>query len=469
MTREASVGLEELAKLCSRWPTSRRGQHAATVVRRLGAPLARVWAKPDVIAAAEAYHRELYGLPAQPLVAVPAGVTTARGRCQLLLVTKGYRDLPLLRPAFILPVEWRRVAEAGESSPRLPGGLAEFATTVLADVTVDGLSLHLPVEYEEAGVDLSALQFGHESAWAALAAGAMIFNEQGAMLRDIMATARWSAERSGRTSGWVMPVEGVVEKLTAATAAGARLVFVSRENRADVERWRALGGDGPEIRELSSQIKPSPAAAIADLLEAIELPPTRAADDSFDRRRDYHLRMPATMADDYYREELLADVCDRLRGRLPSDPRLAEVRRLVFIASQSLSVPYLLTSLFNPNHILVLHDGAIGEPTLARCLRDLATLGRAAGEPPRGVQTSSCDPENLEAAVAARVAGFEETCPQGRLLVDLTPGYRAFNLALLAAAPAAAVTAFVHSPQSGKQPGRSRAGAEELRIFRQRH
>lgn len=460
MTSRPPISLDGLRQWCGQGlPDSGAGRVAERIIEWMGEPLARGWLLPQVIEAAERRRRGLYELPPGERSPVRHD-GAARGRCHLLVGTKALAELPLLRPAFVLPVEWR---QGGQSSPLLPRGLGEFAARVLEDVGVAGLSLHLPKEYEKAGIDLSGLEISPESAWGALAAGAVVVADSGATLPGVMVTVAWSRVPGKIARGWIGDVDSISEKLDAAAEAGAGVVFVPRANAARVEEWRAAhGGSGLVVRMLSNE-ETSPRGALGELLKTLEIRPCRADGDSFERRCDYYTRLRQEEADAYYRDELLEEVCHRIRAAFPADPRLGEVRRIAFIASQSHSVPLLLTRLFDPDAMLVLHDGNLRASLIEALLRDLPRFGRAEGAPVRDVRVEKCDPARLSAETTRHVKAFDESFTRGRLLVDLTPGYRAFHLALLAAAPSEAVRAFVHSSQTSGQ--RVRPGTEELRLF----
>lgn len=457
------VGLK--SRCGSLLPDRGRGSHAFEIVKWFGEPLARAWLQAEVITAAQNFRDECYGKAPSAGAVASGGISIARGQCRLLMVTSD--TLPLLKPSFILPVEWRRCSEVGESSSRLPIGLAVFAAGVLRDIRVEGLSLHLPDSWESAGIDMSRLLFFHKSAWGSLAAGAAIFQQHGATVSDVMVTAAWSSEGDGG-HGWISPVCGVLAKCNAAQEAGARVLFVPRANMSDVEQWRQKpdSDQSLEIRWLSDEVT-NPRRAIGPILASLEVRPSRAVGDSFDRLCDYHARMPSSDADEFYRSELVEDACARLLDRLPRELRPpGRVRKLTFIASRSLAVPWLLTSLFDPDQILILHDGGLDVGLIDDCRWTLPTLKRAGGHP-RLVRVDECAPESLEADVHRHLEVFERDFPLGQLLVDLTPGYRAFNLALLAAAPPQAVLIYVHSPQAkDSSPGQIRAGQEEVRVFR---
>ena len=272
------IDLRGLREICSGQTPERN--RVARLFEHLKGPLAEAWLRSDVLARMIAHRAELYGVEnengGQP-VRTEADVPV-RGRCRLLLVTSNHHELPLLRPAFVVPVDWREVKDAGASSSRLPAGLANFATELLADLRLDGLSLHLPESWEQAGVDLSGLEFSPPSAWASLAAGAVIFRKHGATVPTVLATAAWSREPDGG-KGSIAVVEGVEEKCAAASQAGAEILFVPRANEPDVRRWREregrLAGSLHEIRWLPNEVT-SPQKALQPLLEALEVPPRRA-------------------------------------------------------------------------------------------------------------------------------------------------------------------------------------------------
>lgn len=448
------LDLPRLHALCGAKLPAVGGNHAAAeIVAALG-PLAPLWLEDEVLDRAHAWRCEMMGEPcsARP----PTAPVVERGQVGILLATRRSPPLPLLRPAFVLPVVWQA---GGEFSRRLPAGLAACAAGVLRDVGIDGLSLRLPVWLEESSANLSALEFSAASAWATLAAGAIVAEQGGVTRPDVLVSAAWTPESP--TRGWIGSVDGVDAKLDAAVAVGAGLVLLPQENAPEAARWRARHPDvAIEIRHLSN-LPGEPRRVLAPVLHALEAAPSRAADDPFDVRSDYFVRMSDEGSNEYYRDELVADVLPRLRPQVDGDDRLRDMSRLVIIASKSWSLGILLASLFDPCDVLVLHDGGLSSP-LQMLERTLPSCGRV-GRPPREVRSAHCRPgPTFGDDVAAALAAFAAADHAGRIVIDLTAGYRDFHFSVLSALPSNAEVVFVHATQD-RRYSRAQPGTERLR------
>ena len=448
------LDLPRLHALCGAELPAEGGNTAAGhVVVALG-PLAPLWLEPEVLDRAHAWRCEMTGEPCTPRPR--AARLLERGQIGILLATQHAPPLPLLRPAFVLPVTWQR---GSDFSPRLPAGLAAFAAKVLRDIEINGLSLHLPAWLENSTADFSALEFSPCSAWAALAAGAIVARQGSVTRPDVLVSAAWTPESPSR--GWIAPVDGVDAKLDAALAAGAGIVLLPQENALEAAAWRARHPDATiEIRHLSN-VPGEPQRVLAPVLHALEAAPSRAADASFATCSDYFVRMPEEGHNEYYRDELVADVAAQLRRQVEGDDRLRGVNRLVIIASKSWSLGILLASLFDPGEVLVLHDGGL-DASLQTLLQTLPAHGRA-GRPPRVVRAARCRPGVTFADdVAAALAAFAAPGGGGRIAIDLTAGYRDFHFAVLSALPPNAEVVFVHAPQD-RRHARVKPGTEQLR------
>lgn len=448
------LDLRRLHDLCgSDLPDVGGNTCARGVVSALG-PLAPLWLKPHVLDRAHAWHCEMLREPVSPRA--PAERPVQRGQIGILLATEKATSLPLLRPAFVLPVEWRR---DGRSSPLLPRGLAAFADEVLRDVGIDGLSLHVASWLEREGGDFSAFSFSPGSAWAALAAGAIVTRQGGATKPDVFVSAAWT--RESPTRGWIAAVDGVDAKLDAALAADASVVLFPQENAVEATAWLARHPDARlEIRHLSN-VPGEPHRVLAPVLHALEAAPSRAAGATFEVCSDYYVRMPEEGHNDYYRHELAAEVVSRMRPQVDGDERLRDVERLVIIASKSWSLGILLASLFDPRDVLVLHDGGL-DAALRTLGETLPTCGRA-GRPDRAVRAACCRPgATFVDDVAAGLAAFAASGGGGRIAIDLTAGYRDFHFAVISSLPQDAEVVFVHAPQD-RRHARVKPGTERLR------
>ena len=450
------IDLHQLQTLCGApLPAVGGGAHAWNRLRELG-PLGRLWLKREVLERGENWQRELNGETVAP--AAWAGTTVSRGECGILLATENAEAFPLLRPAFILPVEWRH---GGHSSPLLPAGMGEFASGVLQNLQIDDLSLHLPDWLASAGADLSGLEFSYDSAWAALAAGAFVASNRGTTLPDVLVSAAWNQLDAGL--GWIAGIDRVSEKLDEAVASGARIVLLPRENSRDAEAW-ASQRPGPtiDIRYLSNATD-TPVRAIAPLLHSLEAAPTQRAGASFQDCSGYYTRMPEKGHNEYYSDELLTDVVDRLRPQIAAEPRLQGITKLVLIASKSWSLGFLLVSLFDPDHVLLLHDGRLAKET-DTLMAGLPKVGREAKRA-RNVCSAECRPgDSFVDDVAGAIAAFTSGREAVRLLADITAGYRDFQFAVVFALPRGAEVMFVHAPQH-RQYVRVLPGTERIRLL----
>lgn len=234
----------------------------------------------------------------------------------------------------------------------------------------------------------------------------------------------------------------------------------SRENAAEAAAWQTQNpGKRLDVRHLSNATG-DPQRALADVLHALEAAPTRAAGATFDECAAYYVRMPEAGHNEYYRDELAAEVVARMRPQVAAAPRLRDVDRLVIIASRSWSLGVLLTNLFDPRHILVLHDGGL-DHAVRTLVDSLPSIG--GGRSSRTVTETCCHPgDTFTDQVAAALSAFATPDKTGTLAIDLTAGYRDFHFAVLASLPPNAEVVFVHAPQD-RRHWRVRPGTERLR------
>lgn len=455
---------EFIESLRGRFATQEPSSSEAATIKQELRPLGELWLQPHVLEAAARHRRSLYGVTesSQPNDRSPL---KSRGGCWVLLASSAAGH-PLLRDAFTLPLEWRR---GGQHSRRLPSGLAEEADRILGTLGIGGLSLHLQSQLEQGGRSLASLAFGYESAWAALAAGAIIFDQGGENFGDVLVSAAWQAEEGSPTvagsRGHFAVVTGIAAKIKAAAAHGTRLLFLPKANEAearqvvsrDEQAFKAI-----DLRFLESTTA-TPRVALRGVLGELESPPTRRDGWEFDDRARYHLRMPLEKAEEYYINELVDEVVERLKPGLPADPRLREIDRLVLVASDSRGGAYLLTKLFHPRAVLILHDGALREAEERVCAlaAGIEQLARCGGRS-LSVQIQECAPgARFEQEVKDVVAAWAARDTSARVFIDVTLGHRDFLFALLATVPGNAIVGYL---KTKKRNQRFEAGTEQLRI-----
>jgi len=456
----SQLDLVQLQKLCgSLLPDVGGGAVAWHVETALGQPgmlglFAGNWLRDDVVDRAREWHGDMVGEPTG--FRGSHAVRVEQGQVGILLATENAAHYPLLRPAFVLPLEWRR---GGRSSVLLPAGMADFADGVLRDVRVTNLSLHLAARLEESGTDLSGLRFSYESAWAALAGGAIVVDQNGLTVPDVLVTAAWA--RTEGLPGWITGVGQVGEKLDEAAVHGASIVLLPQENAIEAGQWRERNPDSPlKIRHLSN-VPNDPERVLAAVLQALEKEPKRTGNTLFTDRCSYYVRMAEEKLNEYYRDQLLQEIVEQLEPQIKAEPRLHNAERLVIIASKSWSLGFLLTALFDPEHVLILHDGRLGD--VPRILTDkLETFARK--KSPRRIATAAeCRPgDAFDKDVADALTAFSSADGVGTV-VDLTAGYREFHFAVLAALPANAQVMFVHAQQDPRY-ARIRPSTERVKV-----
>lgn len=426
------VGLDDLLLLCGEpLPESCGAKRAYDVAGILG-PIGALWLRPQVLDLAREWIRSYHGDPAVE----PAKHNTLlrRGEIGILLALPSPLRYPLLKPAFVLPLEWRAGAVC---SPRLPQGLAAFAARVLEDVRVTRLSLHLPQWLEDAGADFSGLTFSFDSAWAMLAAGAIVAAEGGSTVPGVLASAAWT-RRDGEPQGSIGRVQLFRIKIEAAAASGATTLFLPEEQRRFVEQGlREARSPGLTVQYLSNA-PAKPGQALAPLLHALEAAPRLAANASFEQCCGYYTRTARAQQNDYFRDELLTALAEKMRPALARESAVSGVDGVVVIASPNWAVACLVVELFQPQRVLLLHDGKVP--------RELAAiaewLNRSAQSSKREIVMRQCrSRDGFTDDVETAVRNFSGRC--SRIVVDLTGGYRHYMFALLAALPPNAVATYI--------------------------
>jgi hypothetical protein len=327
-----------------REPPGRMDRGRATELVHAMGPLGRIWLRPEIVAAADAF----VGQAPRTAAAAPNP-----GECRVLLLTPGRNHYGSLRPAFVLPLRW---IEGCHDSPRLPPGLAEEASRIIASHGEEfGIrppasgrwSLHLGGRLDDA-CDLSRLDFdcGWSSATAALLAGLDLATLGTTPDVRVMASVAWGGSAFAC-------VDGVGAKLDAAADAGAEKVFLAAANEPDVNRWRDSNPQSTLVVRLLQ-----PASTLCDSLapyfRAIEARPSATAPLSI-LQRFYAHRLPrGTARWDFYVHSLAARLAREYAGPRPlAGPCL----NLIGIVAPGASPPMaFLAQLLGPARILLLHD-----------------------------------------------------------------------------------------------------------------
>jgi hypothetical protein len=420
MTRLTAAAVHRLGSR----PLSPRAALEAAV--GLGA-LAGWWLRPEVRTAAA-------GL--QPAWAAhltqPPRLTATLGGCPIALVNRGPLALPLLRPAFLLPVRWRQHPPHDPALPQMLRGLADRVVRQLSEAAGPGLrrwglSLDLGPGGEE--VDLSDLEMSFESAWAPLAGGLLLAEKGIASDPGTWATGAWDA------GGGVGPVEGLGAKLSLAAEYGVRHFFLPLAQRAEAEAWLAdTPGSGVRLGWLVPSPDPQPEALLRPYLARLGWPPGR--DEPFEARRRYYALQPRgrPAAEHYYRECLLPEIAARLRAQAGASWPGWRPELLVTVLSPSAALVRLMAEALRVPEVMLLVEGGqeAALPVAADAVRD--ELGRAGARcvVARFDEASIQDMEDRFSCLIQEAAGGRAA---ESLAIDLTPGKKPMTVALARAAP----------------------------------
>ena len=319
-------------------------------VREAFGELAKWCLKREVLNLAESHAHALF--PDQPEAAfdawkVPRGPAGGHGACWVVLVNKLRAQLPLLRPAWVLPLRWQK--GRGHHS-HLPAGLLTVADNALSALQrAEDVKDCWGLVPSPGGLldehDLSELEGDYGSVWAPLAAGLLLAAWNGKPDPTIWASGAWKDNQG------VLPVDSLEAKLTLAAEFGAKMFFVPATNLKDARQYAKRL---PCFHVCAIAEERRPTDILRDYRVQLRLRP--APDDPKEERRAYYLDRPTLQdAQQYYLEDILPDVVkDCCRKLDESWPRR--------------SIAALVTTVSGGTELI-----------------DLAVRGAAAGEVPRVV------------------------------------------------------------------------------------
>lgn len=335
------------------------------------------------------------------------------GTCFPIMVWTGTADSfdcgDRLRPAFVLPFQWRK----GDShSSKLPEGVRRVADEVRSAMEEKGFGLHLGIDHAEHFGDFD---IDFRSAWAALAAALLLAKDGRASDPSVLATADFDIAHGPKGVGFMEA------KVALAIEAGCDRLFVATED----ERKARIAADG-QLQIEGLPLHPEPGIALAAYLARLEVRPPRVA--SLDQKLAYHQRLRKQRpkeAADYYREELLDSLLGRCKER-SRDPSLAELRGRTLVTFLSLGPTGVLFAArcLEPGHTIVLHTHkSLDEPGAEAVIKRLESLSG----PVRFIESEMSGPGLARA--------LDKIGTTEGLVADLTPGTKEWTVACLTALP----------------------------------
>lgn len=447
---------ERLGETCNKSLHGLSAQQASNAVARLG-PLARWFLRREVFSRAaddpfigdrlRTHWRKWHDRP---------HVSGTYGNSWVVFVTQCPAPIPLVRDAFVLPLQW---VPDTKHDARLPAELQDLAEMTFKSIrdmlkhTAGHWGLHLANDL--ASVDLRKLHLAPASGWAPLAAALYIAAEGGTPDPTVWATGSWSF------SDGLLPVDDVSLKSQLAAEFGAKTFFVPDGQQSDV----ASGSPGLSAGRLYSGTLLT-SRALADLLlrlDATPTAPTSATDDEGIKRcRDYYLRRPLREPDtkSFYVERLLPFIIQRRRREVQQQYPECRPSHLITIVSGSPELVELTARALEVDRCLLLHTADDNQTRLAeeakarledanhRQKHIFATLGDFAKDSVAIMQT-------MERHIREFVAGLASN----QVVFDLTPGTKLMTYALSRLAPPASWLVYL---EHGWHEGRPDPDTEEF-------
>jgi|GEM_PF-4813072 len=408
----------------------------AEAIRRLG-PLAPWWLHPEALKLARQHCRDLL----HPRWIYP-GDRLKPGTALVLVVPPHGNSGPgtpdsfslsprLLLPAVVLPLRWM---EGGKHSSFLPNSLIQMADQVAEALKEDRYSLHWLFESQ---LDARDLPCSADSAFVPLALGLRLaqYAQYAAPDPFTWSTGAWDKNNE------VDEVDGISQKLATCVLLRGKQFFVPTLNYSQaLEEAKRYSQDQLQIHALP--VEKDLNKVLGNPLKKLPVPPLPGADrkEIVDYYR-YQIRVDRKEGDKYYLENLLDGSVEHCKHHLSGSLRELASQRpvLVSILSKNHGLIYLAYKVFNASRAVILMTSKEDDPYQG------AKSYLEKWQSQQGMQFHWHEfPELVRGATEVEVEQvfqkveriYGELRDAGRpVLVDHTPGFRTFSLALMVKAP----------------------------------
>lgn len=428
---------------------------ASAVVLRLGG-VARWCLKPDVLRVAA--EDDAIPQAARDAWRRPPRVPADHGSCWVIFAANLQGLLPLLQPAFVLPLRWVEGRPHSAKLPAAVGRLAERVAEVFAeDNRMSGRQWGLELGDDLAGADLSEMPLECDSGWAALAAGLLVAAEGGTPDPRVWATGSWD-DRGG-----IRQVELLEQKLNLARASGVTAFFVPASQGDEAARWAS----GIEIGRLRTAER-DPRRALVELTLRLETPPPPpiGSEDvaGLERCIAYYLKRPRgeLRTTQFYWTHLLPPVTQRCRSQVLAEYGDCQPSRMVTIVSGSPELVLLAARALDVKRCLLLytpHD-ADARRDQTQAMQMVQGLLEADGRD--CLPAAFEDSRSLESQIPEAVRRFGAGQPPEALVLDLTPGNKWMTWVADRAMPAGSWRLYIRNDTLTAPDRRPRPGSEQL-------
>ena len=434
-------------------------QAAEFLVLRLGG-LARWCLRPEVLhiavendAVPESYREAWQRLPELP---------ATHGSCWVIFATDTQARLPLMRPAFVLPLRW---VQGQTHSPQLPAALVQMAARTVASFAehprINGFDWGLQLALELHDTVLAGLPLECDSGWASLAAGLLVAAGGGTPDLRVWSTGSWSDD------GGIQPVGFLEQKVALAEENGAAVLFVPS---VQADQAATLSG-GIEVGRLQMAER-EPSRALAELTQRLEAPPPPPAnmDDQkgFQRCVDYYLKQPRSVRGtrDFYLSHLFPAVAQRCRHQVRIHWPECQPTHLVTIVSRNPDLVRIGARAAGVSRTLLLYTPDPDDPRRDQtaAMESVQALLEADGV--ECVPGAFDDSEALAEQIPRIVKRFVAGVPAEEVVLDITPGGKWMTWVADRAMPPGSWRLYLRNDTLTTPDHRPRPGTEQLVCWR---
>jgi hypothetical protein len=396
-----------------------------------------LWFRPEVVQRVEEETTVRFEKPQLP---------QERGSCWIIFALGLASQYPMLKPAFVLPLQWQCQPEHDR---RLPARLKELADRVrraLNQAYRDEeylrwrLYMHPNFAISETTPDFSGLdeQLRFESGWLALAGGLYLARHNGQPSEHVWASARWDEEKG------ILRVGHLVEKLELAQEYGVRQFYIPDEQINEVPEL--FQGMVKPIRQGTNRLQ----EVLDNYVYALDVRPAcpPSNEESFQRCRDWYLRQPSPDLR-YYCTCLLPYLLPRLQRQRRSDYADCQPEVLVTVLSHSWNLIPLIAHTFEVKRCVVLVTA--GDERTHHYSEPVRQFLNAFE---RRVELIECEfyEERMEENFGALEIWEHYRQRPEKILVDMTPGKKLMTLHLYRSAPRGCWLVYVNTEQRQNRP-----------------
>jgi hypothetical protein len=385
-----------------------------------------------------------------------------RGACWIILVMLHPQAYPLLRPAFLLPLQWRQESPHDGALPKPLCQLADEVRTAMHHAFPKlsclewHLFLHSNFQKPKNNSVLAILgeQFRFCSGWVALAGGLYLACNQGEPDGHVWVSACWDMQRG------IQRIEHLKEKLQLAQTYKVRRLYLPQEQIEEAPPPEPPLKIEP-LRQGTNRLD----EALGDYLAALDvLPPVPAPDDEkgFERCQKWYLRQP-TDQPDFYCTHLLPTILKRCqRQRIEECPDCQPEILLTILSDSWVLIPLTL-GVFPVRECFILHTEQMHKH-LAPIQETIQQMSQQALLPTSmPILRHVVFQEKHDLLTQFRSLVPWNRYPPEKILIDVTPGKKLMSFMLSRAAPARSWHIYINHETQNRKPV---PGTEKLYCWR---